>query len=316
MRTYKVGISDRDLDYSTALMDYVNNSKELGISMIAFSGVKAVMDYLSVQALDVILMDDLSQCMKSEEGYFISGVRVLPLTEIRLLGNNEDYSAGYIYKYQSVDQISKCIRDFLRVDSSGSTDIVTFTGVYSPLGRSGKTTLAKALAGSGEMGRGLYVSMENYSDRPDALGGDLLYMLKAGQKNLGEIIAGQIGLENGIHTLYLSATYMDSNDVSFEEFEMLKADLIRDRKYMNIVFDIGSAAIRDMRILTLYDRLYMPVLFDPVSERKIELFKQLLKETGLGGLISRCVPVNVFEGGKRDGDRGEGEAEKSSYGAY
>jgi hypothetical protein len=75
--------------------------------------------------------------------------------------------------------------------------------------------------------------------------------------------------------------------------EMLVSILLKSGRYTTIVFDFGSAAISDMRILGLFETIYMPVLRDDISLGKIEVFLSVLKEMGLRNVITKIVKVDV-----------------------
>ncbi len=286
MRTYKVGICDADTDYSTALMDYANSNKEMGISLSAFSSIKAVRDYLSVQDLDLIITDDLTGCESVEEGYEFQQVKVVLLSD-NCEGENS------IFKYQKADSICKEIRAVLTVNQTNVRNIKSVIAVYSPIGRSGKSRLARALASDDEVRGGLYVSMEDFCDNVELSSNEILYLLKSRSPELEKMIFDQIISENGINKLFLSGTYLDTHDVSFEDIEMLKGYLLKLGRFTTVVFDIGSAAIEDFRILSLFDRIYMPVLRDDVSLRKLEVFVKMLKDMGLRNIITKLISVDV-----------------------
>ena len=300
MRTYKVGICDADTDYSTALMDYANGNKEFGISLSAFSSLKAIKDYLTVQDLDLILTDDLSACKALADGYEFQEIKVIPL--IDFIDETDDSANGrhadtgivrYIFKYQRADIICKDIRRALTADGKNVRELKSVIAVYSPIGRCGKTRLARALAANDEVRGGLYVSMEDFGTDIGLSGNEVLYLLKSKSPELEKLIFDRITTENGINVLNLSSTYLDTHDVSFDDVEMLKGYLLKTGRFTSVVFDIGSAAIEDFRILSLFDRVYMPVLRDEVSLKKLEVFVKMLKDMGLRSIISKLISVDV-----------------------
>ncbi|MCR5213461.1 MAG: hypothetical protein K6E10_03530 [Eubacterium sp.] len=295
MQTYKVGISDKDLDYATGLMDYAKRFKKTGMQVIVFSSMKGVEDYLETRDLDVVLTDDITGCQVNDGGFTISDVRVVLLTEYRGQGDTFVTEQGLIclYKYQKVGRIYEQLREIIVEKPKNSNRSVTIMGVYSPLGRCGKTRLARALAYDDEVRGGLYVALENYSDNIKSLDSSILYQIRTGSENLDQLIRGEIVEEENLHSLYLSGTYMDTHDIFISDIEKLINILVDFRTFSTIVFDIGSAAIRDMNILTIFDRLYVPVLNDPVSIRKLEVHGKMLKELGLRNLITKEIKVEV-----------------------
>ena len=295
MRTYRVGICDRDMDFATALMDYAQADRGSVFSFIAFSGNRAVADYLSVQDLDFVLTDDITGCDISEKGISISDVRVILLSEVK---DPEPYNSAssekdFIYKYQKASLFLENLKALISMDKTSVRQPAAVIAVYSPIGRCGKTRLARALAYDDEVRGGLYVAMEDISDNVNALGSDILYQTKIHAAQLETTVRDHLVDEGGIKALYLSGTYMDSSDISYEDIEELIRVLMGMGSFTTVVFDIGSAAIRDMRILGIFDRIYMPVLRDEISVRKIEVHSRLLKETGQRQVLTKLIPVDV-----------------------
>ena len=75
--------------------------------------------------------------------------------------------------------------------------------------------------------------------------------------------------------------------------ERLKASLLKPGKYTTLVFDLGSAVLSDMRILSGFDKIYVPTLSDDVSIRKISVFEKMLKDMGLRSLMTKIQKVYI-----------------------
>lgn len=296
MKTYKVGVINKDLDYAGALMDYVNSKQNLGIRLLLFSGIRAVRDFISVDNLDLIITDDLQDFSITENGFDYMGIKTMVFYEYGSdLDGVESYEneSSYIYKYQKVENICKQMKGKLRIEKKDLRKVTSCIGVYSPLGRCGKTTLAKALAVNDEVRGGLYVAMEDFGTDVSDLGNDLLYLVKTRSTRIEEVLVQQIKLEDELHVLHLSGTYMDSHDVNVSDLEVLRTSLLQLGRFSTIVFDIGSAAVMDMSVLEGFDRVYVPVLRDEVSVSKFEVFIRLLKDMDKRQLITSLITVDV-----------------------
>ena len=296
MRTYKIGVCDRDPDYTVALMDYAASYKDSGLQIIAFSNMESVRDYLDANDLDMVLTSDLSGCEMTERGISISDVRVVVLSEYMDMGDaltTEEGPAAYIFKYQKVRLIFEQLRKLICDKTQDSRYPATTLGVYSPIGRCGKTRLARALAEDDEVRGGLYVAMEDWSENINALDSSILYQIRTRAPEMEQFIKSRIMVEGRLHVLYLSGTYLDTQDISSKDIEELMRILLGFKSFTTIVFDIGCAAIRDMNILSLFDRLYMPVLRDEKSKRKLEVHSKMLKELGMRQLLTKIIPVDV-----------------------
>ncbi|MBO4863707.1 MAG: hypothetical protein J5517_05050 [Eubacterium sp.] len=296
MSTCKVGVCDRDLDYSKAFMEYVNSDTSIGFQVVIFSEINNIRNYLESRSLDLIITDDTSQCERKGSEIFLTGVKVMEMSDIDSLnrgGRGNAINQSYIYRYQPVSEICKQIKRNLTAAVESVRNISDFICVYSPIGRCGKTRLAMTLAGIDEVRGGLYVGMENFSDKLEALSTNIIYPLKMNRPDLEEVIKQQIYAERGVYMSQMSGTYLDANDVERSEIEKLKYLLLKSGSFTTICFDIGSAALGDMSILDLFDRIYMPVLRDPVSVRKIEVFMKLLSDTGHQGVLDKLTVVDV-----------------------
>ena len=311
MKTYRVGVCDSDLEYAAAIMDYSNENKESGIKMTMFSSMKALAQYLSVQDLDLILTDDISRCEKVDGKLFYCDVKAVKLVEFK------DESEGWqmadseeegIFKYQQAAIICKQIKNHLVFKSENVTKVTEVIGVFSPIGRCGKTLLAKTLAGYDEVRGGLYVSLEDYSVDRTEINTDILYLLKTNSSDIKEAINHSIFEENGIHILGISGTYLDIHDVSSSDINTLVRLLLETGRFTSIVFDIGSSVLGDLSVFECFDRLYMPVLGDEKSKQKIEVFNKLMKDVGKRSILSKFTPVDV-----PDSNLGEEELVKTVW---
>ena len=119
MKTFNVGIIDKDQEYTGALMDYANARKKLGLRLLGFSGTRAIKDYISVENLDLIITDDLQGFSEKDDGYEYMGIKTVLFSEYGYESENDGAYEGkvtYIYKYQSAEKICKQMRDMLRVE--------------------------------------------------------------------------------------------------------------------------------------------------------------------------------------------------------
>ncbi len=294
MRAVKIGIYCSDLDYSKALMDYINAHDSIRFKPVVFSDKSRLDKYLETGSLDLIIVDD--EAAAEFPSLLYEGINVVVLTEhvaSNVYVTGESVRDGYIYRYQNTGEICKRISSILMSYENDNRDISETVAVFSPVERCGRTTLAKALAGYDEIRGGLYVGMENYSDDPSALLSNILYDLLINKPDLDKRISDAIRPEQGIHKICISGTYLDANDVTCKDMERLIEILKKTGNYTTICFDIGSAVLSDFSILRLFKKIYMPVLTDETSMKKIEVFMKLLADMGFQDVIRRLHPVEV-----------------------
>ena len=172
--------------------------------------------------------------------------------------------------------------------------------VFSPLGRCGKTALARALAvSSGDRG-GLYIGMEEYADC--TVHSELLYQIRQRTPEIYEAVVREQTIEDGAAVLRVSGMFSELRDVQEEDLKWLHEQLLQPGRYQRLIYDIGGAALSDLSILRVFERIYMPVLPDDISVRKVGRFRELLREWRLGGLLARITPVEVPQDAVRAGD--------------
>ena len=283
---YRIGICDEDYHYMINLMDYINSHKIGGVSLVAFSSYQAIEEYLDKNYLDGILISwGVEYIKRLQEAY--AGLVVIPLS----CGDNPD--SGAIGKFQSGEAIAYSILE--RLDVSLKPTPVTgknFYAVYSPLGRCGKTALAKGLGISRR--NSLYISLEEFGRR-DSLGEEILYHIVFENKSIMELLDKIKPNQYGLREIKGILSYQDIRQLSKGNLEWLKVQLLIGGDYDMVIFDIGSAVLSELNALEVMDRIYVPILEDEISSEKLQAFKELLRREEYGGIAKRIMYVNVPE---------------------
>ncbi len=269
---YRFGICDEDYHYVVNLMEYVNSHRALGLSFVAFSSVSAIEEYLEKAFLDGALLGEGTQkdleCIERIKNNN-SGLVLIPLVGERCDGGDE------IYKYQSAQLLVQSILQKMNVNLTPvPIGEKTFYGVYSPLGRCGKTTLAKAL-GIRHKG-GLYIGLETFGAR-DNLGEEILYHIIFQNIKIHELIEKIHPDSQGLRQVKGILSYMDIRHLKKESIEWLKGQLLMAGDYGRVIFDIGTAVLADLNILSAMDRIYVPILEDEAAMVKLQAFRELLR---------------------------------------
>lgn len=279
---YRIGICDGDYHYVVNLMEYINSHHGIGVSLVAFSSVEAIREYIGRNYLDGVILG--SGLVWPEA---VEGVTFMTLTDRR---TREDNS---IYKYQSAETVAEDIKRYLKVwipeereaDRHGG-----FCAVYSPLGRCGKTQLAKGicLCNPGS----LYVAMEEYGRR-NAQGEEVLYNLIFQNDNILKLIGSLKNNQYGFQEITGILSYQDIRMLKKENISWLKEQLLVGGDYGRVVFDIGAGALWSLDILGVMDRVYVPVLEDESSGIKLQAFREMLRGEAYGGVSEKLVYLNV-----------------------
>ncbi len=280
---YKVGLCDEDYHYIVNLMEYVNSAKIGGLSLVAFSSSNAVEEYLKKGYLDGVIIGE-KEALDEEFSHSYPGVVIMPLANERGI----PYS---VYKYQSAREIIRQVLDNLNVsDKPALVEGRMFCGIYSPIGRSGKTTLAKGL--------GLYhsgslcVSLEEFGIR-DSVGEEILYHVIFQNIGIHKLLEKIVPDEYGLLEIRGILSYMDIRQLTKENMYWLKGQLLNGENYERVVFDIGAAVLSDLDILDTMDRIYVPVVDDEAANIKLQAFRELLRSKEYSGLSSKIQYVNV-----------------------
>ena len=298
MRVRSVGICDSDIEYATVLMDSLNHRGGDRIRAFAFSDRGALKEYLERNDMDVVLLGEEREESENfgEEDPDITldpGIRTVTLSENPRYRDTSVTETNAIFKYQSVTFILGELEKLFKPTEISVRKRCRFIGVYSPLGRCGKTRLATALAALDEVRGGLYIGLEDYSGAGERMDTDVFYLVKQRSAQITQALESAVIRKEDLCFLYASGTYMDSRDVQAADIEWLNQELAGSGRFSTVCYDIGAAAIEDMNIFRCFDVLYIPVLLDPISENKLNLFRRMARATGAGEEIARSIEVEV-----------------------
>ena len=225
-----------------------------------------------------------------------------------------------ICRYQSCDEIMKQISDALKanpgpqpqasraemVSESLSGEIpCRIYGVYSPVGRCGKTTFAVTLGMIlSEEKSALYVNMEGchgfeaFADLSEAKNlTDLIYMKRMNAQDskwdVRSLLDDCITRWDPLCVLNPPPLSCDLGDISSAEWSELLDDVKSSGEYAAIVLDIGSSIRDTAQLLDQCERIYLPVLEDRISQGKVAQFEMTLDKTGYSRLKDRICKVAV-----------------------
>lgn len=275
-------------------MNFINGDYENSIFAIAFSSKKNLLDYLNGNELDVLLISE--EALKDEDiGNNTSGLNIVRLAEEQKSQNEQ----GYVYKYSKGEVIqNEIIRAYKMTETDIKSGIYKTFAVISPIGRSGKTELSKAICCLDEVRGGIYVGMEVYGELEETesnLHGmsEMAYLIKIRSEDISEYLDEYVIPENDFSKLVSPKSYFDIRDLDKDDIKWFIDALIKWGKYTSIVFDMDGASLSDISILALFDEVIVPVLKDTVSENKLKSFKELLNMQELGKVVGRLREVEV-----------------------
>ena len=166
-------------------------------------------------------------------------------------------------------------------------------GVYSPIGRCGKTTfcfhLARALSGRGHAA--LYLNLEEYHDLMPLLSDqsgpdlcDLLFLLRNQDGQSGgllQALSGSIICCEGTDLIPPPSVWGELRDVSFAEWQQLIEQIRHLERYDCLILDLGPQLPELSAFFQLCHHLYVPSLETTYGRAKLALFQSSLSLLGL-----------------------------------
>lgn len=272
MQDYRVGVCDNDTGYVIGFMEFINMKEDIPLKISAFSGLEAVADYKKENRLDLLLLGTGFEKNDLE-------IRVVKLTDNKSLANETDY----IYKYQSLYKISEQLVFILNKGRQKINTNRYVYGIYSPIGRSGKTNLARGICNC--YSESLYIGLEEYSGcfnktyegkRYREVYERFMYYL-TGENALITDTINELYEETGLRAL-VTLDFMDIKQIEQQHIMWFTQLLTAASDYKRVVFDIGAGVLSDLDIMFAMDKIFVPVLKDKISINKLNAFKLILSE--------------------------------------
>ncbi|OPZ92745.1 MAG: CobQ/CobB/MinD/ParA nucleotide binding domain protein [Firmicutes bacterium ADurb.Bin419] len=287
MTRLKLVIADTDEAYVENITGYLMLNYSQRFQVGSFTDKACLIDYLSDEGnkTDVLLISSELYSDVIPQGNVAT---VILLTSERT--NDESSNHYFIDKYQQGDKIAGEIfniyaqrddAEAINVKGEKSTKIVA---VYSPIGGSGKTTIATSCAiQCAQNGLDIfYLNLEDFQSTAlfcDCRRGqnlsNVLYYIRENSKNLQLRIeaAKCIDSEYKLHYLCPPESLLDLQEAKPEELKTLLGEFKSMSQY-DIVFVDMSSSFDDKNIAVLdsSDEILLVLPQDAVSDIKIDLF--------------------------------------------
>lgn len=295
-----MAIYDTDPLYAARLAEVINQKERIPFAVMAFSSLERLQRFSEETGIELLLISSQSDREKIKN---LGIKKIISLSDGDSVKTEEKITS--IYKYQSSDNIIRevmaCYCDDLEEDVSVSGKVrANVIGVYSPVGRCLKTSLALTIGQVlSHESRALYITLEEYSGLPVLTGeeyredlSDLMYYYNQGTYNmlrLNSVIHSMGGLDYIPPARYPEdLAHMSAPQMA----EMLKW-IVSEGGYEVIVLDAGNYGRRVFPLLEICSVVYMPVEEDSVSKAKIEEFFYHMESAGCGDLKSRIKKIKL-----------------------
>ncbi len=281
-------ICDSEFRYADSLGENIQKRDELAFRVYVCSSLEKVAQLARDKPIHIFVVDDM---YNREERKSIQAHQTCVLAKGKVADLEEDECE--IFKYQCADRIIRVIFEAY-VEKTGENvtrnlckERGRLVAVYSPIHRVGKTQFALALGKEYARGkRSLYLNLEEYAGFCDVACegmnlGDLLYYIKQGSGNLGMHLQSAVRQMEELDYIWPIPMATDLKAVTADEWKQLISEILQYSVYEIIVLDIGESVQGLFEILSMCDRVYMPILEDDISDRKIRQYERNLEQLKL-----------------------------------
>lgn len=287
-------ICDLDRIYVKNLVQYINNRQSLPLKLQAFTSPELLKEYAGKHEIELLLIS--TEAMDEE-------IPKLPIGKIVLLtedGMVEIKGFPSVNRYQASGNL---VREVMQHYGAGNmamafaaAKLVTtrLIGVYSPIKRCGKTSFALALCEAyAKRQKVLYVNLEDFSGFREMLKtdyrmdiSDLIYFYREEKESTIVHVEQMAEKLRKFDYLPPAACLADIRSVRAEEWREWFLLLLQSR-YDVIIVEPGEFVDGLEEILSLCDKIYVPILEDKISLAKLTDYENYLILSGWEALKGR-----------------------------
>lgn len=292
-------ICDCEFPYVHYLMENILEKKAPSLHVFVCTTWEKVMELMDTRVVHILLLD--------ESFLYVPATELDNMEQVFVLTHRKEaeeiQGRRAVYKYQHVDRILAEVFENSGISFQTRTSGTRVFAVYSPIGRCGKTSFAIALGK--ELARGgktLYLHLDSYSgqemlerEEENLNLGDLLYFLKQEHTNPASRLAAMTLQDERLDFLLPIPISTDLKEVVKEDWLLLLEWLEKESPYENILLDIGEGVQGIFDILNRCDKIYMPMVPDEVSERKLCCYERNLQAMNLGNLEKKTFRIVIPE---------------------
>lgn len=297
-----LAVCDLEVEYAYNFMEYLNQKKSVPFEVQAFTTVDALSVYAREHPIEILLISSKTMCDAVKE---LNIKTVMILTEGIHNPKLDQYPS--IYKYQSSDNV---IREVMNCYGSEQTVRPQTTilkqrtkviGIYSPIGRVQKTSLALTMGQIfAKNHKVLYLNLESFSGFEQLLGqcyeqtlSDLLYYIRQENNNLIYKMGGMVQSMQNLDFIPPASSPMDIQSTTYDEWIRLFDMIVHESSYEILILDLSDCIQELFRVLGYCDRIYLPIRTDIISSAKITQFEQQLTIWGFSRLLETIRKIRL-----------------------
>lgn len=292
---------DKEKEYARNFMEYVSEKKGLPFKIKVFSDMEQLKIFVKEKVPELLIVseDVLEEDMKEFEM-----TDFIVLSEGNQVRENTDQLI--IYKYQSMENILEEIIDYCvskkyereSLHPGLRTNIV---GIYSPIGRSGKTSFAMTLGQIMQNdGPVLYINMEEFSGfstiftkdyRSDL--SDLMYYYRQSPESVAIKLKAVVKNFHGIDCVPPMTYSGDIRNVKSVCWAQMIRDIATTGMYESIILDLSNMLSDVFDVLDICDCIYMPLDDDRLSMCKINEYEEFMLRTEREEIMNKTVKIKL-----------------------
>lgn len=295
MKKLNFAICDLETRYAGKLTEYISEKQNIPFQILAFSGLDSLEKFTEEHEIELLL---ISSQMMDVRVRAMNIRRIVILSEGEVVSEYRDYPT--VYKYQSSDSLVAEVMEAYVTEAKEMAPIFmqrksTVYGIYSPIGRCGKTSFALTLGLLlAEKEPTLYLNLEECAGFAKLLGheyrSDLSDMVYFVRQKKGNVIFKMSAITQKIGKLdYVPPAYAVSDlaDVKPEEWMSLIGTITSLGGYKNVILDLGGTVEERLSLLSLCNEIFTPVCEDVMAEAKLEQYEKQLQEMDYDEILKK-----------------------------
>lgn len=308
MNTKRFVVCDPERGYSENLIRYFIDTKKSDFQIQLFHDAESLKELSDQDDIEILLIAEEYKGkldVKAEKIFFLTQ-------------NEEKGDSRTVYRYQSGDDIARCIFGKQECKKEPERKEV-FHGVrekypvrretqrrgliaiYSPVHRIGKTRFAIQLGRKiAQKVPTLYLNLEDYPasgiyypEQKEKNLGDLLYYAGQENRNLGIRISTMTGQIENLDYIMPISVAQDLRTVKAEEWLDLFHRILSCSIYETIILDMGDNVDGLYTILKNCSLVYTHYTDDPVSMEKIRRYEENIRMMGMDEILEHTIRRKV-----------------------
>ncbi|MBQ2642623.1 MAG: hypothetical protein IJF94_02365 [Eubacterium sp.] len=295
-------IYDSEAIYAKHLMDYISDKPGMPFKTTAFTEKNSLFSFLKENNVDILLISAKEMC---EEILEFDIQKIVLLTDGNVISDYVNYSS--IYKYQSSENVIREVLDYF-VDIHKQSGVVPvyskqadIIGIYSPVGRCGKTLFSIALGQVlSEDYNTLYLNLDEFSPLAKYCNennsgdlADLMYFFKQDPSAISIKLHAIVNNINGLDFIPPLTYFQDLREVKTQEWANMLTTIASLDSYEKIVIDIGGIVSNIFEMMEVCESVYLPLLSDNYSLMRVEQLEEYMLSHDMGHILDKLKKVEV-----------------------